>query len=115
VENGEVIAMLDITKCLYDAISRVERATEQGSAIAAAVEGVELRQPSHLPGWLTVLLLHTFLFMMLIFHVLSSCFNDANFLFQLSMFFSVTNTFIETLRERVFKPSLTTIVGENTK
>ncbi|KAL9313866.1 hypothetical protein ACSQ67_019318 [Phaseolus vulgaris] len=76
VENGEVIAMLDITKCLYDAISRVERATEQGSAIAAAVEGVELRQPSHLP---------------------------------------VTNTFIETLRERVFKPSLTTIVGENTK
>lgn len=75
VENGEVIAMLDITKCLYDAISRVERATEQGSAIAAAVEGVELRQPSHLP---------------------------------------VTNTFIETLRERVFKPSLTTIVGENT-
>ncbi|KAK7353665.1 hypothetical protein VNO80_19116 [Phaseolus coccineus] len=76
VENGEVIAMLDITKCLYDAISRVERATEQGSAIAAAVEGVELRQASHL---------------------------------------SVTNSFIETLRERVFRPSLTTIVGENTK
>ncbi|KAM7256012.1 hypothetical protein ACFE04_011753 [Oxalis oulophora] len=41
VENGEVIAMLDITKCLYDAISRMEKAAEQGSAIAAAVEGVE--------------------------------------------------------------------------
>ncbi|WVZ21201.1 hypothetical protein V8G54_008523 [Vigna mungo] len=76
VENGEVIAMLDITKCLYDAISRVEKATQQGSAVAAAVEGVELRLAGQL---------------------------------------SVPNTFIETLRERVFKPSLTTIVGENTK
>ncbi|BAT79270.1 hypothetical protein VIGAN_02212400 [Vigna angularis var. angularis] len=76
VENGEVIAMLDITKCLYDAISRVEKATQQGTAVAAAVEGMELRLPGQL---------------------------------------SVPNTFIETLRERVFKPSLTTIVGENTK
>nr|CAB3491051.1 unnamed protein product [Digitaria exilis] len=41
VENGEVIAMLDIAKCLYDAISRLEKAAEQGSALAAAVEGVE--------------------------------------------------------------------------
>lgn len=41
VENGEVIAMLDIAKCLYDAIARLEKAAEQGSAIAAAVEGVE--------------------------------------------------------------------------
>ncbi|OEL31366.1 CBS domain-containing protein CBSCBSPB3 [Dichanthelium oligosanthes] len=39
VENGEVIAMLDIAKCLYDAISRLEKAAEQGSALAAAVEG----------------------------------------------------------------------------
>ncbi|TKY73779.1 CBS domain-containing protein CBSCBSPB3 [Spatholobus suberectus] len=76
VENGEVIAMLDITKCLYDAISRMERATQQGSAIAAAVEGVELQQTSNV---------------------------------------SAPNTFIETLRERMFKPSLSTIVGENTK
>ncbi|CAJ1974853.1 unnamed protein product [Sphenostylis stenocarpa] len=76
VENGEVIAMLDITKCLYDAISRVERATQQGTAIAAAVEGVELQQASNA---------------------------------------SAPNTFIESLRERVFKPSLATIVGENTK
>ncbi|RDX78802.1 CBS domain-containing protein CBSCBSPB3, partial [Mucuna pruriens] len=64
--------MLDITKCLYDAISRMERATQQGSAIAAAVEGVELQQ-------------------------------------------TTPNTYIETLRERMFKPSLSTIVGENTK
>lgn len=41
MENGEVIAMLDIAKCLYDAISRLEKAAEQGSALAAAVEGVE--------------------------------------------------------------------------
>jgi hypothetical protein len=33
--------MLDITKFLYDAISRMEKASEQGSAIAAAMEGVE--------------------------------------------------------------------------
>ncbi|XP_042063431.1 CBS domain-containing protein CBSCBSPB5-like [Salvia splendens] len=41
VENGEVIALLDITKCLYDAIARLERAAEKGKAITAAVEGVE--------------------------------------------------------------------------
>ena len=47
MENGEVIAMLDITKCLYDAISRMESATQQGSAVAAAVEGVELQRTSN--------------------------------------------------------------------
>jgi len=41
VENGEVIALLDIAKCLYDAIARLERAAEKGKAIVAAVEGVE--------------------------------------------------------------------------
>lgn len=41
VENGQVIALLDIAKCLYDAIARMERAAEKGKAIAAAVEGVE--------------------------------------------------------------------------
>lgn len=41
VENGEVVALLDITKCLYDAIARMERAAEKGNAIAAAVENVE--------------------------------------------------------------------------
>lgn len=50
VENGEVIAMLDITKCLYDAISRMEKAAEQGSAIAAAVEGVERQWGSTFSG-----------------------------------------------------------------
>lgn len=77
VENGEVIALLDITKCLYDAISRMEKAAEQGSAIAAAVEGVE-RQ------W-----------------------GSGNF--------SAQYAFIETLRERMFKPTLSTIILENTK
>ncbi len=41
MEHGEVVALLDITKCLYDAIARMERAAEKGSAIAAAVKGVE--------------------------------------------------------------------------
>ncbi|CAN6335675.1 unnamed protein product [Urochloa humidicola] len=76
VENGEVIAMLDIAKCLYDAISRLEKAAEQGSAIAAAVEGVER---------------------------------------QLGGNFSAPSALIETLRERMFKPSLSTIITENTK
>ncbi|GLU12622.1 hypothetical protein SLE2022_292860 [Rubroshorea leprosula] len=76
VENGEVIALLDITKCLYDAISRMEKAAEQGSAIAAAVEGVERQWGSN---------------------------------------FAVPYAFIETLRERMFKPSLSTIIAENSK
>ncbi|KAH9545541.1 hypothetical protein CY35_12G052900 [Sphagnum magellanicum] len=41
VEHGEVVALLDITKCLYDAIARMERAAEKGGAIAAAVKGVQ--------------------------------------------------------------------------
>ncbi|KAJ0097058.1 hypothetical protein Patl1_28095 [Pistacia atlantica] len=76
VENGEVIAILDITKCLYDAISRMEKAAEQGSAIAAAVEGVERQWGSN---------------------------------------FSAPLPFIETLREKMFKPSLSTIIADNTK
>ncbi|KAI3919500.1 hypothetical protein MKW92_033012 [Papaver armeniacum] len=66
VENGEVIALLDITKCLYDAISRMEKAAEQGSANC-------------------------------------SCCGRGPY------------AFIETLRERMFKPSLSTIITENTK
>ncbi|KAI3843624.1 hypothetical protein MKX03_002120 [Papaver bracteatum] len=76
VENGEVIALLDITKCLYDAISRMEKAAEQGSAIAAAVGGVERQWGKDLSG---------------------------------------PYAFIETFRERMFKPSLSTIITENTK
>ncbi|PIN03531.1 hypothetical protein CDL12_23943 [Handroanthus impetiginosus] len=76
VENGEVVALLDITKCLYDAIARMERAAEKGKAIAAAVEGVEKQ-------WGTLV--------------------------------SGPNTFIETLRERMFRPSLSTIISENPK
>ncbi|XP_043707252.1 CBS domain-containing protein CBSCBSPB1-like isoform X1 [Telopea speciosissima] len=76
VENGEVIALLDIAKCLYDAIARLERAAEKGKAIAAAVEGVEKHWGTSISG---------------------------------------PNTFIETLRERMFKPSLSTIIPENSK
>ncbi|PVH34177.1 hypothetical protein PAHAL_8G163900 [Panicum hallii] len=37
VDNGEVVAMLDIAKCLYDAIARMERVTEKGKAAIANV------------------------------------------------------------------------------
>lgn len=76
VENGEVIALLDIAKCLYDAIARMERAAEKGKAIAAAVEGVEKHWGTTNSG---------------------------------------PNTFVETLRERMFRPSLSTIIPENSK
>ncbi|KAF5460072.1 hypothetical protein F2P56_019969 [Juglans regia] len=76
VENGEVIALLDIAKCLYDAIARLERAAEKGKAIAAAVEGVEKHWGTSVSG---------------------------------------PDTLIETLRERMFKPSLSTIIPENSK
>ncbi|XAR73158.1 hypothetical protein NMG60_11007029 [Bertholletia excelsa] len=76
VENGEVIALLDIAKCLYDAISRMEKAAEQGSALAAAVEGVDRQWGTN---------------------------------------FSAPSAFVETLRDRVFKPSLSAIIADNAK
>ncbi|XP_008239489.1 PREDICTED: CBS domain-containing protein CBSCBSPB1-like [Prunus mume] len=76
VENGEVIALLDIAKCLYDAIARMERAAEKGKAIAAAVEGVEKHWGTSTSG---------------------------------------SNTFVETLREQLFRPSLSTIIPESSK
>lgn len=54
----------------------MEKAAEQGSAIAAAVEGVERQWGSN---------------------------------------YSAPSAFIETLRERMFKPSLSTIIAENAK
>ncbi|KAK3163079.1 hypothetical protein QOZ80_1BG0097360 [Eleusine coracana subsp. coracana] len=74
VERGEVIAVLDIAKFLYDAISRMEKAAEQGSAIAAAMEGVERQWGNDFPG---------------------------------------PQTFMQSLQERMFKPSLSTIITEN--
>lgn len=55
VENGEVIALLDIAKCLYDAIARMERSVEKGKAIAAAVEGVEKNWGTSIAGMLQIL------------------------------------------------------------
>uniref|UniRef100_A0ACD5WJP6 Uncharacterized protein n=1 Tax=Avena sativa TaxID=4498 RepID=A0ACD5WJP6_AVESA len=74
VEHGEVIAMLDITKFLYDAISRMEKAAEQGSAIAAAIQVVEQQWENEFAG---------------------------------------PHSFIENLRDQMFKPSLSTIITEN--
>lgn len=60
VDNGEVIALLDIAKCLYDAIARMERAAEKGKAIAAAVEGVEKNWGTPLSGlWNPFKRIHT--------------------------------------------------------
>ncbi|XP_051119673.1 CBS domain-containing protein CBSCBSPB5-like isoform X1 [Andrographis paniculata] len=73
VDNGEVIALLDITKCLYDAIARMERTAEKGKAIAAAVEGVEKQWGASVSG---------------------------------------QSTFVETLRNRMFRPSISTIISE---
>ncbi|THU44663.1 hypothetical protein C4D60_Mb02t09740 [Musa balbisiana] len=87
VENGEVIAMLDITKCLYDAMSRMEKAAEHGGAIAAAVEGVERQWGSNFSG-----------------------------IYDMYMFLDAAPyAFIETLRDRMFKPTLSTLVTEHTK
>lgn len=60
VENGEVVAILDIAKCLYDAIARMERAAEKGKAIAAAVEGVEKHWGTSISGWCRFLLTKVF-------------------------------------------------------
>eukprot|EP00850_Spirogloea_muscicola_P013559 SM000092S24527 [mRNA] locus=s92:468821:473303:- [translate_table: standard] len=76
VENNEVVALLDITKCLYDAIARMERAAEKGNAIAAAVEGVER---------------------------------------EFGNTISAPSTFIDTLRERMFRPTLATLVGDQSR
>ncbi|KAG0561255.1 hypothetical protein M758_9G048500 [Ceratodon purpureus] len=75
VENGEVVALLDITKCLYDAIARMERAAEKGNAIAAAVESVEREWG-----------------------------NNAE-----------KSSFIENLRDKMFRPTLGSIIPEGTK
>ncbi|CAK9212963.1 unnamed protein product [Sphagnum troendelagicum] len=76
VEKGEVVALLDITKCLYDAIARMERAAEKGSAIAAAVEGVERQWGQNL---------------------------------------TEKSSFLEMLRERMFRPTLGSLITEGTR
>ncbi|KAL7161126.1 hypothetical protein ACSBR2_041728 [Camellia fascicularis] len=76
VESREVIALLDIAKCLYDAIALMERVAKKGKAIAAAVEGVEKQWGASIAS---------------------------------------PNTFIETLRDRMFRPFLSTIIPENSK
>ncbi|KAJ4757542.1 CBS domain containing protein [Rhynchospora pubera] len=80
VENGEVIAIMDITKLLYEAISKMEKVAEQGQAIAAAVEGVEQQLGSDTPGTPG----------------------------------SARHAFMENLWDKMFKPSLSTIIPETT-
>lgn len=71
VEKGEVIALLDIAKCLYDAIARLERAAEKGKAIAAAVEGVEKHWGATVSGWCMHSPLHVVSFLL---QILLLCF-----------------------------------------
>ncbi|KAG5534060.1 hypothetical protein RHGRI_022261 [Rhododendron griersonianum] len=150
VENGEVIALLDITKCLYDAISRMEKAAEQGSAIAAAVEGVERQWGSNFSGdshldkdeeiRSGIVNFYEGLFREegvgrprvdeLEFDAISvedaSClerpFDELEVVAALKSMNGdkasgqdAPSAFIETLRDRMFKPSLSTIVAENAK
>lgn len=42
--------MLNIAKCLFDAISRIEKAMEQGNAITAALKGLESQMESKFSG-----------------------------------------------------------------
>ncbi|KAA3475558.1 CBS domain-containing protein CBSCBSPB3-like [Gossypium australe] len=111
VENGEVIAMLDITKCLYDAISRMEKAAEQGSAIAAAVEGVERQWGSNVFKLFCQKLIFAHHNRKTLFGFPQKCFCTT----LLEPNTTAPYAFIETLRERMFKPSLSTIIAENSK
>ncbi|KAL8140880.1 hypothetical protein V2J09_006901 [Rumex salicifolius] len=79
VENGDVIGLLEIAKCLYDAIARMEKEAEKGKAIATS-EGLER---SWLPSAAAQLTGHY--------------------------------TLVEALRERIFRPSLSTIISEHSK
>ncbi|KAH0781411.1 hypothetical protein KY290_001009 [Solanum tuberosum] len=70
VENGEVIALLDIAKCLYDVVARLERAAEKGKAIVDVVEGVEKNWGASVLGTLTqVSLTSTINIEQVLFHV----------------------------------------------
>ncbi|XP_076904964.1 CBS domain-containing protein CBSCBSPB3-like [Bidens hawaiensis] len=59
LENGEVVGLPDITKSLYDAVCRVERADERCRALAKTLKDVGhqwgnfFNEPSHFPERLT--------------------------------------------------------------
>ncbi|CAL9092613.1 unnamed protein product [Musa acuminata var. zebrina] len=90
VENGEVIAMLNIAKCLFDAISRIERAMEQGNAITAALKGLESQMESKF-----------------------SVLEFSNFM---NLFLAaIPYTFTEALHQNICNPVLSTIISENVR
>jgi len=124
VEHGEVIAMVDIKKFLYDAISRMEKAAEQGSAIAAAMEGVERQWGNDFPGLFALLPLNNIrvyfsnnieqtymLRSSLMYTVYQLCFNKVMLYFD--SFCLGPHAFMESLRQQMFKPSLSTVITEN--
>ncbi|CAG8522818.1 8278_t:CDS:2 [Ambispora leptoticha] len=57
-EDGDVVGLLDITKCLYDALDKMERAYGSSKKLYDALEGVEkdwANQPTHLVQYLDIL------------------------------------------------------------
>ncbi|KAI3821251.1 hypothetical protein L1987_08814 [Smallanthus sonchifolius] len=52
LENRGVVSILEISKCLYDAIVRMERAVEKGKAITTAVKGVEKHWGTSVSSWI---------------------------------------------------------------
>ncbi|KAL8123270.1 hypothetical protein AgCh_011300 [Apium graveolens] len=55
VDKGEVIALLDIAKCLHDAIIHMERVAERQKVMSAAVEGAEKHLGSQMTGKIVTL------------------------------------------------------------
>ncbi|CAG8584601.1 6773_t:CDS:2 [Ambispora gerdemannii] len=56
--NGDVVGLLDITKCLYEALDKMERAYGSSKKLYDALEGVEKEwsnQPTHLVHYLGML------------------------------------------------------------
>lgn len=84
----------------------MERAAEKGKAIAAAVEGVEKSWGTNTSGKRGTARV-SFIVCFLCYRILSVQYVDS--------FHVVPNTFIETLRDRMFRPSLSTIIPDDTK
>ncbi|KAG9288935.1 hypothetical protein G9A89_019557 [Geosiphon pyriformis] len=57
-EDGDVVGLLDITKCLYEALEKMERAYGSSKKLYDALEGVEKEwsnQPAHIIQYLDIL------------------------------------------------------------
>ncbi|KAG5615207.1 hypothetical protein H5410_015031 [Solanum commersonii] len=87
-----------VQNVFYDVVARLERAAEKGKAIVAAVEGVEKNWGASVSCWLSNIL---------------SCVTD--YFTQFVRLIDGSNSFIETLRERMHKTSLLVSISRNSK